>query len=596
MKIDTSLLPHQQDAVRKLRKIKIGALYMEQGTGKTRTALELIAQRLQRGKVDVALWLCPCSVKKNLREDLAYYCGEFPQEIIVRGIESLSSADVLYIKLLELVKKYRVFLVVDESNLTKNKDAIRTQRTIELASHCEYKLILNGTPISKNEADMFAQWYILDWRILGYQSFYSFAANHLEYRRIRLPSGREIVDYNRIEAVLNTDYLSEKITPYTYQVKKAECLELPDKKYFGEPFSLDETQMEEYREVKLAYLEYVDEIRSETIYKLFAALQHVVSGRRILTSPKERMVTEAMMPDEDNPRLWALKNLLQREIGDEKVLIFCKYRTEATSICKMLTQMGRSSVLFTGEISQKKRQENRKRFRDDVQVMVANKACGAYGLNLQFCRNIIFYSNDFDLATRMQAEDRVHRIGQTEEVRIYDIHAVNTIDSFIMSCLWRKENLVEEFKKNIEKWRGQMVKYKQISSGDTPEEFYIKLGPFLGSRDVRKEFDGYPLSNADDWTWILAEENGAVVGFVSIEPKNKALRFSAGYVVPTHRGKGIYRRLIKEAVKFAGGRSMDVTTREKLVPLFEAEGFRPLKMKGKQWRHMRRAVDGKGVS
>ena len=228
--------------------------------------------------------------------------------------------------------------------------------------------------------------------------------------------------------------------------------------------------------------------------------------------------------------------------------------------------------------------------------MIANKACGAYGLNLQFCRNIIFYSNDFDLATRMQAEDRVHRIGQTEEVRIYDIHAVNTIDSFIMSCLWRKENLVEEFKKNIEKWRGQMVKYKQISSGDTPEEFYIKLGPFLGSRDVRKEFDGYPLSNADDWTWILAEENGVVVGFVSIEPKNKALRFSTGYVIPTHRGKGIYRRLIKEAVKFAGGRSLDVTTREKLVPLFEAEGFRPLKMKGKQWRHMRRAVDGKGVS
>ena len=596
MKIDVPLLPHQEDAVNKLQKIKVGALYMEQGTGKTRTALELISARLNSAKVDAALWLCPCSVKKNLREDLAYYCGEFPQDIVVRGIESLSSADVLYIKLLELVKRYSVFLVVDESNLTKNKDAIRTQRTIELASHCEYKLILNGTPISKNEADMFAQWYILDWRILGYQSFYSFAANHLEYKRVRLPNGREIIDYNRIEQVLNTDYLSEKIAPYTYQVKKAECLELPEKKYFGKPFALDEEQMEEYRKVKLAYLEYVDEIRSETIYKLFAALQHVVSGRRVLTSPKERMATEAMMPDADNPRLWALRNLLQREIGDEKVLIFCKYRTEAASICKMLTQLGKSSVLFTGEISQKKRQENRKRFRDDAQVMVANKACGAYGLNLQFCRNIIFYSNDFDLATRMQAEDRVHRIGQTEDVHIYDIYAVDTIDEFIMRCLWRKENLVEEFKKNIEKWRGRMVKYRQISSGDTPEEFYIKLGPFLGSRDVRKEFDGYPLSNADDWTWIVAEDGDEIVGFVSIEPKNKVLQFSAGYVVPSHRRKGIYRRLIKEAVKFAGARSMDVTTRENLVPLFEAEGFQPLKMKGKQWRHMRRVVDEKGVS
>ena len=596
MKIDTPLLPHQKEAVKKLKKIKIGALYMEQGTGKTRTALELISMRLSSAKVDAALWLCPCSVKKNLREDLAYYCGEFPQDVVVRGIESLSSADLLYMKLLELVKKYKVFLVVDESNLTKNKDAIRTQRVIELASHCEYKLILNGTPISKNEADMFTQWYILDWRILGYQSFYSFSANHLEYKRVRLPNGREIVDYNHIERVLNTDYLSEKIAPYTYQVKKAECLKLPDKKYFGEPFALDEAQVEEYERVKMTYLEYVDEIRSETIYKLFAALQHVVSGRRVLTSPTERMETAVMVTDEENPRLLALRRILERRIGDEKVLIFCKYRTEATSICKMLTRMGKSSVLFTGEISQRKRQENRKRFRDDVQVMVANKACGAYGLNLQFCRNIIFYSNDFDLATRMQAEDRVHRIGQTEEVRIYDIYSVDTIDEFIMRCLWRKESLVEEFKKNIEKWRDEMIKYRQISSGIMPEEFYIKLGPFLGARDVRKEFDGYPLSNADDWTWIVAEDGDEIVGFVSIEPKNKVLQFSAGYVIPSHRRKGVYKRLIKEAVKFAGNRAMDVTTREYLVPLFEKAGFQALKMKGKKWRHMRRVVGEENIS
>ena len=489
-----------------------------------------------------------------------------------------------------------MFLVVDESNLTKNKDAIRTQRIIEIARHCAYKLILNGTPISKNEADMFAQWYILDWRILGYQSFYSFSANHLEYKRVRLPNGREIVDYNRIECVLNTDYLSEKIAPYTYQIKKEECLKLPEKRYIGKAFGLDEEQWEEYDIVKQIYLEYVDEIRPETIYKFFTALQHVVSGRRVLTGPKKRMETEPMVSDEDNPRLWALKNLLQGEIQDEKVLIFCKYKTEATSIEILLSELGMSSVLFTGDIPQKRRQENRRKFRDDVQCMIANKACGAYGLNLQFCRNIIFYSNDFDLATRMQAEDRVHRIGQTEEVRIYDIYAANTIDEFIMACLSRKENLVEEFKKNIEKWRGQMVKYRTISSGETPEEFYIKLGPFLGSREVRKEFDGYPLSNADDWTWIVAEDNDDVVGFVSIEPKNKVLQFSAGYVVPPYRKKGIYKRLIKEAVKFAGDRIMDVTTRENLVPLFESEGFQPLKMKGKRWRHMRRSVDEKSVS
>ena len=141
-----------------------------------------------------------------------------------------------------------------------------------------------------------------------------------------------------------------------------------------------------------------------------------------------------------------------------------------------------------------------------------------------------------------------------------------------------------------------MIKYRQISSGIMPEEFYIKLGPFLGARDVRKEFDGYPLSNADDWTWIVAEDGDEIVGFVSIEPKNKVLQFSAGYVIPSHRRKGVYKRLIKEAVKFAGNRAMDVVTREYLVPLFEKAGFQALKMKGKKWRHMRRVVGEKSIS
>jgi superfamily II DNA or RNA helicase len=70
MKFKTDLLHHQIDAVEKLSKIKIGALYMEMGTGKTRTALGLINQRLQAGKVDFVLWLCPCSVKGTIKSEI----------------------------------------------------------------------------------------------------------------------------------------------------------------------------------------------------------------------------------------------------------------------------------------------------------------------------------------------------------------------------------------------------------------------------------------------------------------------------------------------------------------------------------------------
>ena len=77
---------------------------------------------------------------------------------------------------------------------------------------------------------------------------------------------------------------------------------------------------------------------------------------------------------------------------------------------------------------------------------------------MQFCRNVIFYSNDFDFATRAQAEDRVHRIGQTREVHIYDIVAENGIDQMIVDNLDSKESMVAAFKEQIEIWKDDSEK------------------------------------------------------------------------------------------------------------------------------------------
>ena len=67
-----------------------------------------------------------------------------------------------------------------------------------------------------------------------------------------------------------------------------------------------------------------------------------------------------------------------------------------------------------------------------------------------FCSYIIFYSNDYDFGTRAQAEDRVHRIGQNKNVHIIDICAANTLDESIIKCLQKKENLLDECKKELD--------------------------------------------------------------------------------------------------------------------------------------------------
>ena len=88
-----------------------------------------------------------------------------------------------------------------------------------------------------------------------------------------------------------------------------------------------------------------------------------------------------------------------------------------------------------------------------AKFLIANKSCGGYGLNLQFCHNMIYYNNDFNWATRAQSEDRIHRIGQEHTVYITDICADCKIDERILDNLMNKENLADSFKAELKNKR-----------------------------------------------------------------------------------------------------------------------------------------------
>ena len=461
---------HQVKAVEKLKKIKIGAAYMEMGTGKTRVALELINIRLNKGRIDHVIWLCPCSVKENLRRDIIKHTGEEQNIITICGIETLSTSIKTNSYLLELVKNKRCYLIVDESNLVKNHKAKRTQNIIRLSEYCTYKLILNGTPVTRNEADLFAQWYLLDWRVLGYKSYWSFSANHLEFD-----------DYGRLRKCLNVDYLVEKIGPYSYQVKKEECLDLPPKTYEKVYYELTNQQYEHYLNVADELMFSLDEFQPWTIYRMLTALQDVISGMYVNTSKENIQTTPYFDNPLENPRIKKLLELLDGL--EEKTIIFCKYQQEINDITNIINQMyGKNkAVEYTGELSQKKRQKNLDLFQTTSQYLIANKQCGAYGLNLQFCSYIIFYSNDWDYGTRIQAEDRVHRIGQNENVHIVDICASDTLDERILKCLDKKENLVDSIREEIEE------------NKDKEDELYS----WITKKDWRKRKYSLKIKNKD---------------------------------------------------------------------------------------------------
>lgn len=454
----TELLPHQKTAVEKLGRLRVGALFMEMGTGKTRTALELVARRLAAGKIEQVLWLAPCALQRTrtIEAEVERHCPELESAITVRGIESLSGSDRLFVELQALVAAAPTMLVVDESLLVKNHTAKRTLRVKALADACRYKLILNGTPTSKSAADLFAQYDILDWRILGFRSYYSFAARHV------------VIDPERpgIFETRHEQELLDKAAPYTYQVKKAECVKLPPKTYDTEYFSLGSLHMWHYRDALSSYLDAADQISerggdsSLGVYKMLMAARLITSGLEITTAddPFEPFVTRPYYErPRDNPRVKALLDVVARDSGP--CIVWCCFRHEVDDVTTALSEVyGEGTCAqFFGEQNAKERATAIDDFRAGrAQFLVANKQCGGFGLNLQHCSRMVFYSNDWDWGTRAQAEDRCHRIGQTEQVRVTDLVATLTFDSRILSSLWKKEDVCDSIRGGLHRLRDEL--------------------------------------------------------------------------------------------------------------------------------------------
>jgi SNF2 family DNA or RNA helicase len=71
---------------------------------------------------------------------------------------------------------------------------------------------------------------------------------------------------------------------------------------------------------------------------------------------------------------------------------------------------------------------------------------GGMGLNLVASHDAVYMSNDYNLMTRKQSEDRIHRSGQVRACSYFDIVATGpkgqkTVDHLILKALRDKDNL-----------------------------------------------------------------------------------------------------------------------------------------------------------
>ena len=97
-------------------------------------------------------------------------------------------------------------------------------------------------------------------------------------------------------------------------------------------------------------------------------------------------------------------------------------------------------TLFNGKMSPEEKRESVTRFREDADIMVSTSA-GGEGQNFQFCHNIVNYDLPWNPMRVEQRIGRVHRIGQKNDVHIFNLALAGTIEAYILELLYVKINL-----------------------------------------------------------------------------------------------------------------------------------------------------------
>ncbi len=460
-KYKTQPYEHQRVALeRSYDKINYG-YFMEMGCGKSKVLIDNMAWLYENKKIDTAIVVAPKGVYRNwqvseipahLRDDIkheVYVWNPNPnksqKEHLLSGIEERSKLRILLVnvegfatpKVRAFVEKFvrgsTFLLAVDESTTIKNPKAKRTKALVALGKAASFRRILTGSPVTKSPMDLYAQCGFMDKVLLGFESYYSFQGRYAITRTQRMGghSFQQVVGYR------NLDELSDKLEGFSYRVTKEDALDLPDKVYTVRHVSLTDEQIKHYMTLKNAAIALLDDgglVSAPAAMTQLLRLQQVLCGHT-MTDDKELVEFKSR-------RIDAVLETIEEMSG--KVIIWSRFRYDIKNIEAALKKAygSDSTVSYFGDTSDEDRQKAIQSFQfGDARFFVANPQTAGYGLTLTAATNVIYYANDFNLETRVQSEDRCHRIGQKNTVTYVDLVSKGTVDEHIVQSLRAKIDL-----------------------------------------------------------------------------------------------------------------------------------------------------------
>ncbi|MEK7409547.1 MAG: SNF2-related protein [Acidobacteriota bacterium] len=448
---------YQQETVRRvLRHFKGRALLADEvGLGKTIEACLVLKEYWVRGMVGKALVLVPPSLVAQWKGELAEKFGFAPASPdgpeFRRDPEQFWKREPLVVASLAMARLEPHasalaaapwdMVIVDEAHCLKNRASANWKLVNSLQRR--FLLMLTATPVENNLIELYNLITLLKPGLL---------ATETEFRK-------EFVAPGKSKSPRNPDRLHALLSEVMIRNTRAAAdVRLPRRLATTVTVAPSAVEAQLYEAVS-AYvaarypagrqagartgLEWLQRQAGSSPQALNRALGRLLAGANGLRETDRReleAIQELAAQVAESGKGRRLGQMLDARTG--KLVVFTEFVPTLEYLAQVCQRHAAPYSLFSGELSRAEKDAAIARFRDEVDVLISTGS-GGEGRNLQFANTVVNFDLPWNPMRLEQRVGRVHRIGQSRDVFVFNFCQAGAIEEHLLRLLHDKINMFE---------------------------------------------------------------------------------------------------------------------------------------------------------
>lgn len=524
-----------------------GILADEMGLGKTIQTISLITYLIEKKKQNGPfLVIVPLSTLTNWNLEFEKWAPSVQrvvykgpptvrkqQQLRIRGgnFQVLLTTYEYIIKDRPVLSKIRwIHMIVDEGHRMKNAQS-KLSNTLTQYYHTRFRLILTGTPLQNNLPEL---WALLNFVLPAiFKSVKSF--DEWFNTPFANTGGQDKMELTEEEQLLVIRRLHKVLRPFLLRrLKKDVEKDLPDKQETVIKCKFSALQAKLYKQlVTYNKMSVSDGKGGKTGMRGLSNM--LMQLRKLCNHPFVfEQVEEQMNPEKGtNDLLWRTAGkfeLLDRilpkfKASGHRVLMFFQMTQIMNIMEDFLRFRGLRYLRLDGSTKSDDRSELLSLFNapgSPYFCFLLSTRAGGLGLNLQTADTVIIYDSDWNPHQDLQAQDRAHRIGQKNEVRILRLISSNSVEEKILERA--------QYKLDMD---GKVIQAGKFDNKSTSEERDALLRTLLDSAEAAEQLEEQEEMDDEYLNGIMARSDNELVMFQKMdEERAKDLTYGPDRKLP----------------------------------------------------------------